>query len=218
MTQRIDDETLVAYVDQELDELEHRRIEAALASDEEGKETVQGLRESDSLLRAALSAPLDEPLPVKVLETIDNAAARWNDSRRPRGTLMSGPWPAAIAASFVALAIGLGVGLMASDQQLGARMARLEALAEADRLALQAALSEALESQVSGASLAWTNPDSGRSGTITPLRTFKSQQGQWCREYSALETSETGPQEQRAIACREGAGVWKTRAKLVEEI
>ena len=79
-------------------------------------------------------------------------------------------------------------------------------------------MSEALESRASGSSVSWTNPDSGHSGSVTPLRTFKSQQGQWCREYTTVEMSEAGPRDQRAIACREGDGVWKTRAMLVEEI
>ncbi len=40
---------------------------------------------------------------------------------------------------------------------------------------------------MSGQTVSWENPDSGRRGNITPVRTFKNRSGQWCREYAADE-------------------------------
>ena len=59
MTERIDLETLVSYVDGQLDERETGRVEAALAQDAEARETVRGLRESAELLRSAFNEPVE---------------------------------------------------------------------------------------------------------------------------------------------------------------
>ena len=68
MTQHIDPEALVAYVDGQLDQSETARVEAALAEDPEARETVRRLRESAELLRSAFNEPLNAPVPARVLE------------------------------------------------------------------------------------------------------------------------------------------------------
>ena len=42
---------------------------------------------------------------------------------------------------------------------------------------------EGLTSKPTGETVAWSNPDSGNSGEITPLRTFLSNDGKLCRDY-----------------------------------
>jgi surface antigen len=55
---------------------------------------------------------------------------------------------------------------------------------------------------------AWTNPDSGHSGTVTPVRTYQSG-GTYCREYQ--QTVTIGGQQERSYgtACRQPDGSWK---------
>jgi surface antigen len=68
----------------------------------------------------------------------------------------------------------------------------------------------ALETAPTGQVIAWNNPDSGHSGTITPTRTFQSG-SQFCREYS--QTVNVGGKKQQAYgtACRQPDGSWKVR-------
>ncbi len=85
---------------------------------------------------------------------------------------------------------------------------------------IQAAVSLALETHVSGAPAEWHNPDSGSRGRVEPVRTFKISTGQWCREYvHTLEFHGRWElrESRRAIACRGADGVWKTRLQLGEE-
>ena len=66
----------------------------------------------------------------------------------------------------------------------------------------------ALESAPSGQSVAWNNPDSGRSGTVTPVRTYQSG-GTYCREYQQTVTIDGKPQQSHGTACRQPDGSWK---------
>jgi surface antigen len=61
-----------------------------------------------------------------------------------------------------------------------------------------------------GRSIAWNNPDSGHSGTITPTREgYDTATGGYCREYQT--TVNIGGQNERAFgtACRQPDGSWK---------
>jgi len=66
----------------------------------------------------------------------------------------------------------------------------------------------ALESAPSGQSVAWHNPDSGHSGTVTPVRTYQSG-GTYCREYQQTVTIDGKPQQSYGTACRQPDGSWK---------
>ena len=66
----------------------------------------------------------------------------------------------------------------------------------------------ALEKLPSGVSSSWHNPDSGHSGTVTPTKTYKSNNS-YCREFQT--TVQVGQQVQNAYgtACRQPDGSWK---------
>ncbi len=221
MSARIDEEILVAYVDGQLDAQEIARVEEALAGDAEARATVRGLREDAALLRAAFNAPLNEPVPARVLESIDRAmtenAADGGNGAPARKVGGFAPWPMAIAASIAVLAVALGGVNYLANQRVEQEIDQLRAAAEGDRQARQQALAQALENLVSGQTVSWENPDSGRRGSITPVRTFKNRSGQWCREYAADEWLGDKQELQRAIACREGEGLWQTRLVLIDD-
>ncbi len=214
MSVNIDDEILVAYVDGQLDARETKRVEDALAGDPEARATVRGLREDAALLRAAFNAPLNEPVPARVLESLERAMA---ETVPARGTKGFAPWPMAIAASIAVLAVALGGVNYLANQRVEQEIDQLRAAAEGDRQAREQAFAQALEKLVSGQTASWENPDSGRRGSITPVRTFKNRSGQWCREYAAAEWLGDKRELQRAIACREGEGLWQTRLVLIDD-
>ncbi len=60
-----------------------------------------------------------------------------------------------------------------------------------------------------GQRITWNNPESGHSGTITPVRDGRDQAGAYCREYQT--TVVVGGQQQQAYgtACRQPDGSWK---------
>jgi surface antigen len=66
----------------------------------------------------------------------------------------------------------------------------------------------ALEHTRTNTSTAWRNPDTGNSGAITPVETYQTREGQYCREY--IQTVIVAGKEQQAYgtACRQPDGSW----------
>src|SRR5947207_2654789 len=69
--QKHSDETLVAYLDGELDGAERQHVEAWLAADDAARDRLTGLAQSADLLRNAYCDIVNEPVPERLI-----AAAR----------------------------------------------------------------------------------------------------------------------------------------------
>ena len=66
-----------------------------------------------------------------------------------------------------------------------------------------------LENTPSGTTSEWVNPDSGHSGSFTPVRTWKDAEGDYCREFQ--QSISVGGKTERAYgtACRQPDGTWR---------
>ncbi len=189
-----------------------------MAAAPELRRTVEALRAANGLARSAFNAALHAPVPVRLLDTIEAGfaarAAGGPSARRPAPGASPWPWYA-LAASLAVVAVGDASGYFAAEFRIDREIARLEALRATDRSIIARTVNETLEKQLSGTVVEWRNPDSGAHGSVTPVRTYRSESGKWCREYTAVATTADGESEtRRAVACREDDGVWKTRAEL----
>lgn len=101
----------------------------------------------------------------------------------------------------VAVAIGTLAGALIG-QGIG------QSLDRADQLAMERNAQYALENTRSNVATTWRNPDTGNYGSITPIETYQTRQGQYCREYT--QTVVVGGQKQQAYgtACRQPDGSW----------
>ena len=69
---------------------------------------------------------------------------------------------------------------------------------------------EALETARSRTSLSWVYAEDGSKGEITPLRTYRSTTGYYCREYMEIVVSaDDGRTSRQRTACRNADGLWK---------
>lgn len=59
-----------------------------------------------------------------------------------------------------------------------------------------------------GQPIAWTNPETGHSGTITPRREGTDATGNYCREYQSTVTVGGQTQQAYGTACRQPDGSW----------
>jgi len=103
--------------------------------------------------------------------------------------------PAAIAASVIGgILIGGMVGnlLDQRDKQMAAEAAH-----------------RAMESTPTGKPVAWKNPDSGHSGTVTPTKTYQTAEGTYCREYQTTVLIEGKQERATGTACRQPDGSWR---------
>lgn len=97
--------------------------------------------------------------------------------------------------------IGAGVGGYTGNQ-IGRRMDQ----ADAQRT------QQAVHTNHTGQTTAWTNPDTRTSYDVTPVKTYKKSSGQACREVVVGEKTVGGKrQEVYTTACYDGAGGWEVQ-------
>jgi len=103
--------------------------------------------------------------------------------------------------TIVAVAVGTLAGAL-FGQEIGRSLDR------ADQLMMERNAQYALESTRTNVATTWRNPDTGNYGSITPVETYRTSQGQYCREYT--QTVIVGGQTQQAYgtACRQPDGSW----------
>ena len=104
--------------------------------------------------------------------------------------------------NIVAIAAGTLLG-GALGNQIGASLDR------ADMAYYNRSSQQALETAPVNTPVTWTNPDSGNSGTITPTRTFQTNDGAYCREYTQTIVVGGKPTQGYGKACRQQDGTWK---------
>lgn len=103
--------------------------------------------------------------------------------------------PAAIAASVIG---GILVGGMVGNL-----------LDQRDKRMAAEAAHRAMETAPTGKPVAWQNPDSGHSGTVTPTRTFQTADGTYCRDYHTTVLIDGKQERATGTACRQADGTWR---------
>lgn len=82
-------------------------------------------------------------------------------------------------------------------------------LDRADQLAAQRAHHQAFEHAPTGSQVAWSNPDSGNRGHVTPVRTYNPGPATVCREYEHTAYIQGRPETVYGTACRDSSGRWQ---------
>lgn len=182
----VTDAMLVAYVDGELDEINRRRVERAVAEDERLAWRVAAHRRLRESLGRQYQPIADQPAPdrFRALIAAGGKVASLEEARAARKRFARPGWPAlaAIAASLV-LGLAVGRGLHGDGGPVGVVKGQMVAQGE---------LAQALDTQL--ASL--QDP----KGAVRIGVTFRSKAGDWCRSFDEAALS--------GVACR-GAGGWR---------
>ncbi|MCP1335485.1 hypothetical protein [Futiania mangrovi] len=194
MTTEWTEDEIVAYADGSAEGDAARRAARAVETDPRARAIFQRVREANAILRAAFDAPMQEATPAPILAAIHGEPGKVAalHRRAPMRRLAS----LAMAASVV-LAVGLAVYLEPGLLGQGGRDAA-PALALGP-VAQGTALATALETRAAGA------PE----GTVTVLATFRTENGQVCREFEHMPQNDSiviG-----GIACRTSGG-WAVEA------
>ena len=102
----------------------------------------------------------------------------------------------------IATAVGTLAGAM-----IGSEIGR--SLDRADQLAMAQAEQKAHSAPI-GEKIVWNNPDSGHSGSVTPVRDGRNAQtNAYCREYQTTVVVGGREQEAYGTACQQPDGSWK---------
>jgi surface antigen len=57
--------------------------------------------------------------------------------------------------------------------------------------------------------VSWTDPETRTRGTVEPIRTFQTAQGNVCREYAHTVYIDGEPETATGVACRQADGTWR---------
>jgi len=141
----------------------------------------------------------------------DPATGQPSISKQTIGGLVGG-----IAGAAAASNVGKGKGQIAATAAgalLGAALGGGlgASLDSADQMRYQQAGNQTFETAKTGQTVSWVNPDSGNSGTFTPTKTYNSNDGQVCREYSQTVTIGGKKQNAYGVACRQSDGSWQIK-------
>lgn len=68
---------------------------------------------------------------------------------------------------------------------------------------------KALENLVSNKFLDWQNPENNHSGNVSPLRTYQTKDGIFCRVYAETIVLDDKTRRVEGTACRNDEGVWQ---------
>ena len=202
-----DDETLMAYVDGEVDDALRARIDAAAAADPALAQRVQQQRALREKLSGAFSHVLDEPVPARLEAAARGGAVR--EAKAARGNVVQFPARAARAPSppwrareWTAMAASLLVGVLLSWRVFTAADSS-PVVAGKGSLVARGELAQALDTQLA-------SEQQGDERVMIGL-TFKSRDGGYCRSFVMRTTRTAG------LACRAG-GEWQISATDSSEL
>lgn len=198
------DDVLSAFMDGRLSPESEGEIRQRISCDRMLASRVERFRRADAAARDWFGASLEEP-PAAMAD----AVRRGFTARKPAGRSLPHAWlaPLAVAAGIAAVAV---IGLNHEvDRRVSQSVAQMRLEREADLQMLASAMQEALETRVSGTEVIYRNDSTGTSVKLTPLRTWRNQQGQWCREFAEVFSEPAAGPAPLSIACRQSDGSWQ---------
>jgi anti-sigma factor RsiW len=209
---KLSDETLMAYADGELPDVEADAVTVAAALDPEVARRVALFKASSRIAKAAFDPVLGEPVPPHLREAVlalgTHASGRkraprrsWLDWVIPEGSVT--PWAGVAAALGCVLGIAVGWQLASLRSVPGAAPSLAASVAP-----LPAELLEVLERQPTGHSVLASL--GARTVQVLPLASY-GDAASFCREVEVSSTFPGRSEAVRAIACRTD-GKWRLAA------
>jgi hypothetical protein len=197
---KFSDETLMAYVDGELDADTRNAIEAAIATDPQIAQAVARHRALQFKLRTALGDVIHETMPDRLIMAartspagtqgqVTNIATARSSKQAPAKRQWSWPEWGAIAASLILGVIGGRAALVGNSADA--------IVADNGRMIAGGVLASALNTQASG---------TPSGGNVQIGASFRAKSGEYCRTFTVSEDTAMA-----GLACRE-ADKWNVRA------
>jgi surface antigen len=192
------EQLLSAYVDGELSGENLEWVESLLANDREAGLFVDTIRKTNQLLSDTYAPVVDQSIPQALMP----------QQKRNWTHLFSNPTHMMAAAS-VAVAVFVGGYLVSESktrQELEAIQAKLAELRH-----------HTLEYSPSGTPVSWNDADQHLNLTIEPLKTYRTQDNRYCREYREVIEDSKGTEVRVGLACRSGKTQWDVRNEPTQQ-
>lgn len=139
---------------------------------------------------------------------LSGCAADGRGNKEGLGTLLG-----AAAGAWAGSSIGKGDGKIvatAMGTMLGAAVGNSigRSMDELDKMKMREAEERAYNAPI-GEAIVWNNPNTGNSGSVTPVRDGRSTAGSYCREFQTEVTVGGKRQDAHGVACQQPDGSWR---------
>ncbi|MCB1790030.1 MAG: hypothetical protein KDJ27_08580 [Gammaproteobacteria bacterium] len=181
---------LGAYVDGELGAQESQAVRNVLDTDHETRSYVEKIRGLNEALSSAYAPIASEQIPLSIHGVV----------HRYRKSLVQRVLPFALAASLAVIAVLL-IRQVALDDQMQDQLAKIQA-----QMALLRA--QTLENVPSGTVASWSVVPGKARIEVMPVRTYRTADSRFCREYEERVDEGGIVEVRRGIACRSGKAEW----------
>ena len=186
-------ELINAFHDDQLDEIQTESAKRLLSQVPEARIYLEEIRRLDRVLGRAFEPAMRERMPPGLVAVLKHKR------RNPFNQLAV---PLALAASLILTGVLL-VRQDALEQQLKMQQSLLRMTQEISALRHQA-----LENIASGEVASWVAPVGEARAEVRPLRTYRTADKGFCREYEERVEDADGVEIRRGVACRAAKGVW----------
>ena len=202
---------LNAYVDGVLPEPQMREFEEKLKRSPAAQAYVAASKRLNELGRISLERAAVRPIP-RGLESALEEFENQKDSSARR-TYLNHPF-FAMAASLGLMAIGYFLGFFSAERGIQQQMLTVDALMEQTRSEVRSELNRVLEYTPSGTRVSWESDRHNVSAVLLPVRTLKTQDKHYCREFKETLLIDGVREERHGLSCRVGKERWETRMIL----
>jgi surface antigen len=210
-----DPSELDAYLDGALGDDERRRIELRLERDPAAADYVDTARRLNQALgehtRRIDQAPMSQGLQDALNQLRPTAEVISLADRFPSLRPLQ-----ALAAGLFVLTIGYGSGHYMAGQQIEQQALAMQEIRDRVREEVRKTMNHALEYRPSGEVVTWNSDTEQASAELRPVRTFRTADQRYCREFHETIIIDGVREERRGLSCRVGKEDWQTRMLLAE--
>ena len=112
--------------------------------------------------------------------------------------------------------MGYGAGLFTAERQFTQQLALAEAVRSQALNEVEKTLNRVLEHSPSGQAVDWRSEQYDVSAQLIPIRTFKTANQGYCREFEEIVIINGEREERRGLSCRTGKENWESRLLVPE--
>jgi len=209
MSESATDDLLSAYLDGQLGDTERGRLELRITKEPDLARRLETLRAADGAARDWFAGALTDAPPATAACVRRGFRRRRNQHRDGAGFAGFNRWLAPVAAVAAVIVIGLIGFNYEVERRVDNVVAQMRSERTADLKLLANAMQEVLETRESGTPVSYRSDQTGFSVTIVPQRTWRSQSGHWCRQFSEIFVDGTAEDAPVSVACRDSQGHWR---------